>query len=48
MIPAGHLPVHPSSRSSATYQVLLTEMPVFDAILLAKTSDTNKLLNYWT
>ena len=44
MVPAGHPPVHPSSRLSATYQVLLTEMPVY-AILLAKTFDTNKLLD---
>ena len=45
MVTAGHTPVHLSSRLSATYQVLLTEMPVFYAILLAKTSDTNKLLD---
>ena len=37
MVPAGHPPVHLSSRQSATYQVL------FYAILLAKTSDTIKL-----
>ena len=44
MVPAGHPPVHLSSRPSATYQVLLTEMPVL-FYLIAKTSDTNKLLD---
>ena len=44
MITAGHTHVHLSSRPSATYQVLLTEMPVL-CYLLAKTSDTNKLLD---
>ena len=44
MILAGHPPKHLSSRQSATYQVLLTEMPVL-CYLLAKTSDTNKLFD---
>ena len=45
MVTAGHTPVHLSSRPSATYQVLLTEMPVLWYILFAKTFDTNKLLD---
>ena len=44
MVPAGHPPVHLTSRPSATYQVLLQKCK-FYAILLAKTSDTNKLLD---
>ena len=46
MVPAEHPPVHLSSRPSATYQVLLIlEKCQFYAIVLAKTSDTNKLLD---
>ena len=44
MISAGHPPVQLSSRPSATYQVLLTKMPVY-AIELAKTSDTKNILD---
>ena len=44
MIPAEHPPIQLSSRPSATYQVVLTKMPVY-AIELAKTSDTKKILD---
>ena len=33
MVTAGHTPVHLNSRPSATYQVLLTEMPVLCYLL---------------
>ena len=44
MVTAGHTPVHLSSRPSATIKCCLQKCQ-FYAILLAKTSDNNKLLD---
>ena len=44
MIPAGHPTVQLSSRTSATYHVLLTKLPVY-AIELAKTSYTKTVFD---